>query len=56
MDTRGDPPDRTQCSACGGKLRPLAEIPPRDQTHPQNAPRIVYLRCERCAQIKIVER
>jgi len=45
----------TQCAACGGKLVLLAEIPPRDNAHPNDAPRTAYFRCERCAQIKIVE-
>ena len=40
----------------GGKLRLLSEIPPRDHAHPQDTPRVAYFRCERCAQIKIVER
>jgi hypothetical protein len=56
METRGEPANLTQCAACGGKLHLLAEVPPRDETHPADAPRIAYLRCERCAQIKIVER
>jgi hypothetical protein len=46
----------TDCAACGGKLRLLTEIPPRDRARPHDRPRIVYLRCDRCAQIKIVER
>lgn len=56
MDARGAPADHHQCASCGGKLRLLAEIPPRDDRHPPAAPRTAYLRCERCAQIKIVER
>jgi hypothetical protein len=56
MDTREDSADPTDCAACGGKLRLLSEIPPRDHAHPQDTPRVAYFRCERCAQIKIVER
>jgi hypothetical protein len=56
MDARGEPANHQQCTACGGKLRLLAEIPPRDDAHGSTAPRTAYLRCERCAQIKIVER
>lgn len=56
MDTGGEPAKSTDCAACGGKLRLLAEIPPRDDAHPHDGRRIAYFRCERCAQIKIVER
>lgn len=56
MDLREEPAKGTLCAACGGTLRLLAEIPPRDGAHRQDAPRTAYFRCERCAQIKIVER
>jgi hypothetical protein len=56
MDGRGEPATSTQCAACGGKLRLLAETPPRDAAHHESTPRVAYFRCERCAQIKIVER
>ena len=55
MDLRGASAYPTQCAACGGRLTLLAEIPPRDATHPQDAPRVAYFRCERCAQIRIAE-
>lgn len=55
MDTRDDPARATDCAACGGTLVLLAEIPPRDPAHRHDLPRIAYFRCERCAQIKIVE-
>jgi hypothetical protein len=55
MDARGEPADHRQCAACGGTLHVLAEIPPRNDAHSSIAPRTAYLRCERCAQIKIVE-
>ena len=56
MDTLGEPAKATDCAACGGKLVLFAEVPPRDDAHPQDLPRIAYFRCERCAQIKIVGR
>ena len=55
MDMRDASVNPTQCAACGGKLSLLAEIPPRDAAHAADAPRVAYFRCERCAQIRIVE-
>ena len=55
MDMRGSSANPTHCAACGGKLSLFAEIPPRDGAHPPDGPRVAYFRCERCAQIRIVE-
>jgi len=45
---------RRVCPACGGKQSVLTDVHEK-QKHAQNQPRTLYLRCEKCAQIQVVE-
>ncbi len=55
MATESPPPPPAKCSACGGKLALLVEIPPRGNPYEQDHPRTRYFRCDGCAQIQVVD-
>lgn len=44
-----------KCKACGGPLVLMTEIPEHPQPKQKDHSRVRYFRCERCAQIQIVE-
>jgi hypothetical protein len=44
------------CRSCGGRLVLLADVNLHPDSYQQDAHRVIYFRCERCAQVQIAER
>ena len=44
------------CRSCGGRLIVIADINLHPDRHQQDTHRVIYFRCDRCAQVQISER
>jgi len=47
---------KRDCPACGGPQTVLVVMRPNNHRYQQDAPRILYLCCSKCAQGQIVEK
>jgi hypothetical protein len=55
MGAESNPDTHYRCGACGQRARELARVPAKPGRYEKGFRRVIYLCCEHCAQIKIVE-
>jgi len=50
-----DKSSRRDCPACRDRQAVIADIALNRDAHRQDGPRVLYLRCTKCAQVQVVE-